>query len=118
METNVKILAWLHIVLGILGLLLGCFFIALVMTAGLFSGDRTAMGVFTLIGVIGVALTMLFSAPGIIAGVGLLQFRSWARVLALVLAFFNLLAVPHGTVFGIYTLVSLLNTETALLFNK
>jgi len=118
METNVKVLAWLHIVLGILGLLIGCFVVAIMMSAGLFSGDRTAMGILTIIAVIVVAITMLFSAPGIIAGVGLLQFHAWARVLALVLAFFNLLAVPHGTVFGVYTLISLLNTEAAALFDR
>lgn len=118
MQTNVKVLGWLHIVLGILGLLIGCFVVAIMMSAGLFSGDRTAIGVLTIIATIGVALTMLFSAPGIVAGIGLLQYRSWARVLALVLAFFNLLAIPHGTVFGVYTLISLLNTDAAALFNK
>lgn len=118
MQTNVKVLGWLHIVLGILGLLIGCFVIAIIMSAGLFSGDRTAMGILTIIGTLGVALTLVLSAPGIVAGIGLLQFRSWARVLALVLAFFNLLAVPHGTVFGVYTLISLLNTDAAALFNK
>ncbi len=118
MQTNVKVLAWLHIVMGILGLLIGCFVVAIMMSAGLFSGDREAMGILAIIGTFGVALTLLLSAPGIVAGVGLLQYRSWARVLALVLAFFNLLAIPHGTVFGVYTLISLLNTDTAILFNK
>ena len=118
MQTNVKVLAWLHIVLGVLGIMLGCFIIAIMMSAGLFLGDRTEIGFITIAATIGVMLTIIFSAPGIVAGVGLLQFRSWARVLALVLAFFNLLAVPHGTVFGVYTLISLLNTETAALFNK
>ena len=61
---------------------------------------------------------MLASIQGIVAGIGLLQYRSWARVLALILAFFNLLAVPHGTVFGVYTLISLLNTDAAALFDK
>jgi len=118
MQTNVKVLAWLHIVLGILGIMIGCFVIAIMLSAGLFSGDRTAMGILTIIGTFGAALTLILSAPGIVAGVGLLQFRSWARVLALVLAFFNLLAVPHGTVFGVYTLISLLNTEAAALFDR
>ena len=118
MQTNVKVLGWLHIVLGILGLLIGCFVIAIMMSAGMISGDREAIGILTLISTIGAALTIFFSAPGIVAGIGLLQYRSWARVLALVLAFFNLLAVPQGTVFGIYTLISLLNTDAAALFNK
>ena len=82
MQTNVKVLGWLHIVLGILGLLIGCFVVAIMMSAGLFSGDRTAIGVLTIIATIAVALTMLLSAPGIVAGIGLLQYRSWAGVLA------------------------------------
>ncbi len=118
MQTNVKVLGWLHIVLGILGIMIGCFAIAILMSVGLISDDRTAMGVLTLVGTFVTAMTLIFSAPGIVAGIGLLQYRSWARVLALILAFFNLLAVPHGTVFGVYTLVSLLNTEAAALFNK
>jgi len=118
MQTNVKVLGWLHIVLGILGLLIGCFVIAIMMSAGLFFGDRTEIGFVTIIATFGVAMTLVFSAPGVIAGIGLLQYRSWARVLALILAFFNLLAVPHGTVFGVYTLISLLNTDAAALFNK
>jgi hypothetical protein len=118
MQTNVKVLGWLHIILGIFGILIGCFAIAIMMSAGVFSGDRTAIGVITVLATIGVALTVLLSAPGIIAGIGLLQYRSWARVLALVLAFINLLAFPHGTVFGIYTLISLLNTEAAALFDR
>lgn len=118
MQTNIKVLGWLHIVLGVLGLLIGCFVIAILMSAGLFSGERTAMVVLTIAGTFGAAMTLIFSAPGIVAGIGLLQYRSWARVLALILAFFNLLAVPHGTVFGVYTLISLLNTEAAALFNK
>jgi len=120
MQTNVKILAWLHIILGILGLLLGCFIVVMMMSAGVFSfsSDRTAANILIIIGVLGMGITLLLSVPGIIAGVGLLQFRSWARVLALVLAFFNLFAVPQGTVFGIYTIISLLNTETAALFDR
>jgi len=118
MQTNVKVLGWLHIVLGMLGVMLGCFVIAIMMSAGLFFGDRAEIGFITIAATFGVAITLVFSAPGIVAGIGLLQYRSWARVLALILAFFNLLAVPHGTVFGVYTLISLLNTDAAALFNK
>ena len=118
MGTNVKILAWLHVILGILGLLIGCSVVTIMLSAGLISGDNEAMGILTIIGAFIVGLTLLLSAPTIVAGVGLLQYRSWARVLALVLAFFNLLAFPHGTVFGVYTIVSLLTGDTATLFTK
>jgi hypothetical protein len=59
---------------------------------------------------------VLLSAPGIIAGVGLLGFHSWARILALVLAVLNLPGFPIGTLLGIYTLYALLDDDAAHLF--
>lgn len=64
-------------------------------------------------------LTALFGALGIIVlakaafgflvGWGLLQRESWARVLALVLAFISLfLNIPIGTAMGVYTMWVLL----------
>ncbi len=56
-----------------------------------------------------VAVFLLFKAlAGIAAGYGLLQRESWARVLALVLGFLNLLQVPFGTALGIYTIAILI----------
>ncbi len=118
MQTNIKVLAWLHVILGIMGLLLGCAIITIMLSAGLISGDSEAMGVLTIISMFGIGLLLLLAAPTIVAGIGLLQYRSWARVLALVLALFNLFAFPHGTVFGIYTFVSLLHSDAAMLFSK
>jgi hypothetical protein len=45
---------------------------------------------------------------GLAAGWGLLQRERWARPLALVLGFIELLHVPFGTTLGIYTLWVLL----------
>jgi uncharacterized membrane protein (DUF2068 family) len=58
---------------------------------------RTVGGIFLVTGIIGV-----------IAGWGLYERRSWARILAIVLAFVNLLHPPFGTAIGIYTLWVLL----------
>jgi hypothetical protein len=58
---------------------------------------RAVGGVFLVTGVI-----------GIICGWGLYERRSWARILAIVLAFLNLLHPPFGTAIGIYTLWVLL----------
>ncbi len=58
-----------------------------------------------------VFLAMLLLAKavaGIIAGVGLLQWQSWARVLMLVLGFISLPSFPIGTALGVYTLWVLL----------
>lgn len=45
-------------------------------------------------------------------GWGLYQRAPWARMLALVMAFFSLLSIPFGTALGIYTLVVLLPAES------
>ena len=58
---------------------------------------RAVGGIFLVTGVIGV-----------IAGWGLYERRSWARILAIVLAFINLLHPPFGTAIGVYTLWVLL----------
>lgn len=49
-----------------------------------------------------------FAVIEIVTAWGLFERRSWARILALVLAFFALLRFPFGTALGIYTLWVLL----------
>jgi hypothetical protein len=58
----------------------------------------------------------IFSLPEVIAGIGLLKKKEWARIMALVVSFLNLLAIPFGTALSIYTLVIMFKDETAELF--
>jgi len=53
-------------------------------------------------------LIVVKGAAGFLAGWGLLQRESWARMLAIVLAFLALFNIPFGTALGIYTLWVLL----------
>jgi hypothetical protein len=48
------------------------------------------------------------SIAGIAAGIGLLQHAQWGRVIAIILAFLDILHVPFGTALGIYTIWALL----------
>ena len=57
-------------------------------------------------------ILVIKSAAGLIAGWGLLQRESWARILALVVGFIALLHVPLGTALGIYTLWVLLPAQS------
>ena len=116
MKTNIKVLGWLHIVLGALGLLLGIIVLTILLGAGALSGEREAMTVLTIVGLVISSIMTLVSAPSIVVGIGLLKFKRWARVLALVLAFLNLFGFPLGTVLAIYTFVSLLNADAEALF--
>ena len=63
---------------------------------------------------------LCFFLPGIIvefvAGSYLLEFKAWARILAIILGIINLPFFPIGTALGIYTLVIMFNEETKALF--
>ena len=57
-------------------------------------------------------LILAKAAAGFIAGWGLLRRQEWARIVALVLAFVELIHVPFGTALGIYTLWVLLPSQS------
>ena len=122
MEQHVKILAILNIVLGGLGILLALLVLAFFGgLAGLAGSDPEpgAQGGAAVLGLIGgiafIALS-IFSVPCVIAGFGLLKFRSWAQILTIVLSVLGLMNFPFGTAVGIYGLWVLLNKETKPLF--
>lgn len=107
MSTHVKVLAWLYIVFGVLGSLFGLAMMALLSVIGAAgaASDPDAWMALPILGFTGAALGvfMLFlSLPGIIAGVGLLKFRPWARILTIVMSALNLMNVPFGTILGVY----------------
>jgi hypothetical protein len=124
MEQHVKVLGVLYIVLGALGILaaVGC----LVLFGGLAGitkvaseSDPDALIGVTVLAILGIGLFIfiaVLSIPGIFAGLGLLKFRSWARILTIILSALNLLNFPFGTALGVYGLWVLLSRETEALF--
>lgn len=62
------------------------------------------------------AFIVILSLPEIFAGIGLLGFREWGRILTLVVSFLNLLCFPFGTALSIYSLIILFNPETSDVF--
>ena len=122
MQTHVKILAVLFIALSAMGVLAALALIAIFgVSAGILgaSGDPDAAIALPIIGLTGTALVifiLIVSLPGLIAGWGLLKFRPWARILAIVLCAIHLINIPFGTIMGIYGLWVLLNNETERMF--
>jgi hypothetical protein len=125
MRDHVRILGWLNIVLGGLGLLgAGIVFLVFGGIAGIVSiaghpdpdAARVAVPVLGILGTLIPLFIALLSLPGIIVGAGLLRFQGWARILGIVLSALNLLHVPLGTLLGIYGLWVLLQPETESLF--
>ena len=122
MEQHVKILAVLNIILGGLGIIVALVVLVLFGgLAGVASSDSSpdAQGgaaILGLIGGLGFIFIAIISIPSVIAGFGLLKFRSWAQILTIVLSVLGLLNFPFGTALGIYGLWVLLNKETKPLF--
>lgn len=125
MQTHVRLLAVLHIVFACLAIMVGVGLF--VMFGGLAalvavneSGSDAAAGMAVL-GVIGtflLVLLLVLSLPGLIAGIGLLYLKPWAKILGLVVSALDLLSFPFGTALGIYGLWVLVNPETERLFNQ
>jgi hypothetical protein len=121
MDTHVKVLAILYIVFGVLGTLLGLGFMALLSFIGVAgaASDPDAWMAMPILGITGAALgvfLLILSLPGIIAGIGLLKYRPWARILTIVLSALNLMNFPIGTILGIYGLWVMLSDEGSRLF--
>jgi len=117
MEKHVKLIAIFWIVYGGLGLLWAFILFATLIGVS-FIPHISEEGIYILrvAGVFISGIIAIFSLPEVIAGIGLLKRKEWARILALVVSFLNLIAIPLGTALGIYTLVILFNEETVELF--
>ena len=124
METHVKVLGALQIALGALGLLAA---IVLVVVFGVASGvvasvdDPGAAIALPIIGLTGTALVaflLVLSLPNIIAGIGLIRLRPWARIAGIVLSILGLTVFPFGTIVGVYGIWVLFSKETERLFER
>ena len=118
MEKHVTAVAVLHIALSSLNLVAAIIVFLAVVAGGFISGDEEAMIITTGVGSAIAVILILLSAPGIIGGVALLRWQSWARYLVLALGFLNLLHVPLGTILGVYTIWALMKDETVTLFRR
>jgi hypothetical protein len=118
MEKHVTLVAVINIAFGILGFLAAVFLFVGVVGAGIISGDSETMTITAVIGTAIAFILAVTSVPEIIGGLGLLKYKSWARILVLIIACLDLLLIPLGTLIGIYELWVLLNEGTTSLFAK
>ncbi|MFO7621678.1 MAG: hypothetical protein R6W81_10520 [Bacteroidales bacterium] len=119
MKKHVTIVGALHIGFGILGLIGAvAIFFALNFAKGFVTGDEIPTLV---LGFLSLSLPLLvgfMSTLGLVGGIGLLTFQSWARYLVIVVAALGCLNIPIGTLKGVYSLWVLLQDETIKLFES
>jgi hypothetical protein len=125
MATHVKVVAVLYLILGVFGLVAALAVSLVFGVAGSIvgatadsQGAAIAMPIIGLTGTMLVIFLVMTSLPGLIAAIGLLKLRPWARILGIVVAVLNLVHIPFGTVVGIYALWVLVNTDTERLFSS
>jgi len=112
MNTNVKVVGWLWIANGALSILMLFIGLLVINWPGLIPNARDSF--------LASFGALCFFLPGVVAyilaGSGLVKYKSWARILAIILAILNLILFPIGTALGIYTLVIMFNDEAEALF--
>ena len=124
MQTHVKVVAVLFIVIGGLNLLAAALFGVGAGIAGMavgMSNDPDAAAALPIIGLAGgalVAFLLILGLPPVIVGIGLMKFREWARIAGIVISALLIFHIPFGTAIGIYGLWTLLNSETARLMGE
>lgn len=104
LRSHVRTLGIAHIVYSSI-LLVPCLIIFTILSgAGILSGEWEAIAITSAISIFVTGLILLLTVPGIIAGIGLLQGRSWALILGLIIGILNLFSFPFGTALGIYNI--------------
>ena len=124
METHVKVVAVLFIVMGALNLIAALFFglgVGIAEVALGMSDDADARAAMPIVGIAGTGLViflLVLGIPPVITAIGLLRRREWARIAGIVISALLIFHFPIGTAVGIYGLWALLNGETARLMGE
>ena len=116
LNVHLRTLGGLWIVYGVIRLALATLLILYSGTATVMFGALlnrapdpfTLMGVFHLLYIVMIALSVVCGILGIMAGLALIGGQGAGRMLALIAGFLSLSNIPLGTTLGIYTLVVLL----------
>jgi hypothetical protein len=103
-EKHVRILGWLHIVLGVIDLVIGLAVLGILSGFGALAGDAAGFAMMSAIGAFMVLIMLILAVPNFICGLGLLRnWGGWVLAVAVVLGFFNLMKFPYGTAIALYT---------------
>ena len=125
MRDHLKILGVLNIVMGSLTALAGVvallamgtiagFIVASLPSASEsdYHNGAVAAPIIVTIGFVIASFFLLLGLPAILGGWGLMRYRSWSRILMIIVSFFHLFHIPLGTALGAYGLWVLLNEES------
>jgi len=105
MKKHVTLVAALQIGFSAMGIIGATILFFIFSFAGSFINEvDVANVVMKFIGTFLPAMILLASLLGLVAGIGLLSFQKWARVLAMILGAIGCFVFPIGTIIGVYSL--------------
>ena len=113
MRTRLKTIGALYVAFGILGFIIGIFYVDALVSSGTAFKSRFPLNTSGF-GAILATMFALTSVPSLIGGIALLMRQSWAKPLVLILGFVNLSIIPVGMLLGIYTIWVMMNEREAL----
>lgn len=119
MKQHVSLVGALHVGFGILGLLGAlAVYLSFHFVFGFVEDVDVAEELISFLGNTLSLIILFFSALGIIGGIGLFTYKSWSRILVMIVSAINCLNVPVGTAKGIYSIWVLMQPETIELFEE
>jgi hypothetical protein len=117
MRSQIELVGILHIVYSSIGILIAIVAFVVLSGIGWMSGDATAMGVLGIISILVAGFLVVVSIPGLIAGIGLLKLKPWARILTIVVSCLEVFNIPFGTALGVYSFYVLMSDEAIQLLS-
>jgi len=117
MKKHVTVVGAIQIGAGILGLIgaLTVFF-ALNFAKGMVGDDDVPTVV---LGFLSISLPILIgfmATLSLVGGIALLSFKSWARILVMIVSVMGCFFIPIGTLIGVYSIWTLMQDDTIKLF--
>jgi hypothetical protein len=126
MESHLRFLGILYILLGVIG---GIFALLVLIFMGGYSGiglyaersdwfSGAAVQVVRFFGMFMTTLMLVLAIPSIIAGMGILKYKPWCRALSMVVSVLQLANIPIGTIIALYAFWVLMSPESEPLFSN
>ena len=112
MKNHITILGALYIAFGLQGIVAAAIVLLAVGGGGILSGEPDVVWITSTVAIGVACLLFVLSLPSVIAGIGLIRHKAWARIVALIVGAFYLLCIPFGTALAIYTIWVLMQDET------
>lgn len=118
MNTHVKVISVIDIVLGSVTILAGVALLIAFLTSAAAFNQASTVAAGALMGATLFASTFLIALGilGIVVGIKLVEYESWARVAQIIFGVLQLFNFPLGTAFGVYSLWAMFSDEGSALF--